>query len=105
MEPEGVTKTLDAVSAGDIYYNEEMISLLFSQKMNDLSEKVASITSRETDIIQLMMNDMSNEEIATQLGLSIRTVNAHKGNIMRKLGTQTTAGMIKIMMDYAPHII
>ncbi len=104
MEQEGIVKTLDESIKGEIYFNEEMISILFSPKMNELSEKVSSITTRELDIVKLMLQDMTNEEIANHLKLSVRTVNAHKGNIMRKIGAKTTSGMIKMILDYSPYL-
>lgn len=102
MEEEDITKTINEAMAGEIYFNEEMISILFSPKMNELSQKVLSITAREMDIVKLMLKDRTNEEIASELKLSVRTVNAHKGNIMRKIGAKTTSGMIKIILDYSP---
>ncbi len=105
MEQEGIIKTLNESTKGEIYFNEEMISILFSPKMNELSEKVNSITSREMDIVKFMLKDMTNEEIANHLKLSVRTVNAHKGNIMRKIGAKTTSGMIKMILDYSPYLI
>lgn len=105
MEQEGIIKTLEEADKGEIYFNEEMISILFSPKMNELSAKVSSITARELDIVKLMLKDLTNEEIAAHLKLSVRTVNAHKGNIMRKMGTKTTSGMIKTILDYSPYLI
>ncbi len=103
MEPEALLRTMEESLKNEIYYDEEMISILFSPKMNDMASKVDSITSREMDIVNLMLKDMTNEEIASHLGLSVRTVNAHKGNIMRKIGAKTTSGMVKIILDYSPH--
>ncbi|MEQ9402943.1 MAG: response regulator transcription factor [Cyclobacteriaceae bacterium] len=103
MEPEAILKTMEQSILGEIYYDEEMISILFSPKMNELANKVGSITAREIDIVQLMLKDRTNEEIAEQLKLSVRTVNAHKGNIMRKIGAKTTSGMVKIILDYSPY--
>jgi len=105
MEQDGIARTLDEATKGEIYFNEEMISILFSPKMNELSEKVRSITARELDIVKFMLKDMTNEEIAVHLKLSVRTVNAHKGNIMRKIGAKTTSGMIKTILDYSPDLI
>ncbi len=102
MEPEDISKTLEESLKGEIFYHNEMISILFSPQINELAEKVAAITNREIDIVKLMLKDKTNEEIASELGLSIRTVNAHKGNIMRKIGSKTTSGMVKAIMDYFP---
>ena len=103
MEPEALIKTMEESTKGQIYYDEEMLSILFSPKKNELAEKVGSITSREIEIVKLMLKDITNEKIASILGLSVRTVNAHKGNIMRKIGAKTTSGMVKIILDYSPY--
>lgn len=102
MEPENLMKTVEAAFEKDIYYDETMISMLFSNNVNQMAEKVASLTSRENEILKCMMKDLTNEEISEEFDLSVRTVNAHKGNIMRKVGAKTTAGLIQIMLDYSP---
>ncbi len=102
MEPEGLMKTVEAAFEKDIYYDENMISMLFSNNVNEMADRVASLTSRENEILKCMMKDLTNEEISDEFDLSVRTVNAHKGNIMRKVGAKTTAGLIQIMMDYSP---
>ena len=102
MEASDILKTITVALQKDIYYNEMMIGLLFSNKSNEMAEKVASITEREQEILILMMKDMTNEEIADELNLSVRTVNAHKGNIMRKVGTKTTSGLIQVLLEYSP---
>ncbi|GAB4234168.1 MAG: hypothetical protein Tsb0034_07740 [Ekhidna sp.] len=101
MEAEDIRKTLSAALEGDIFYSDGMISLLFSNKINQLSERVSSLTEREVEILKLMMKDLTNEEIADELKLSVRTVNAHKGNIMRKIEAKTTSGLIRILSDYS----
>lgn len=53
------------------------------------------ITPRERQIIQLMEKDFSNKEIATQLCISIRTVETHRKNILRKTGTTSALTLIK----------
>ena len=104
MEASDFLKTLNSATQRDIFYNDNMISLLFSNKVNEMVEKVTSLTDRENEILGMMMKDMTNEEIAEGLRLSVRTVNAHKGNIMRKIGAKTTSGLIKIILDYSPYL-
>ena len=55
----------------------------------------ANLTTREMEIIQLCANGMSAQQIADRLGLSRRTVEAHKSNIFEKLGLKTTADLVK----------
>ncbi|MEQ6166983.1 MULTISPECIES: LuxR C-terminal-related transcriptional regulator [unclassified Ekhidna] len=101
MEASDILKTIQIALKNDIFYNETMISMLFSNKANETAERVRSLTERENEILQLMMQDMTNEEIAKKLDLSVRTINAHKGNIMRKIDTKTTSGLIQTLIDYS----
>ncbi|MEO9869863.1 helix-turn-helix transcriptional regulator [Ekhidna sp.] len=101
MEAEDILKTLQAAIENDIYYNETMIGMLFSSKANEMTEKISSLTDREIEILRLMMGDFTNEDIAKKLDLSVRTVNAHKGNIIRKIGSKTTSGLIQTLMSYS----
>lgn len=101
MEASDILKTLQVALENDIYYNETIISMLFSNKANAMAEKISSLTDRENEILLLMMKDLTNEEIAQNLDLSVRTVNAHKGNIMRKIGSKTTSGLIQTLLNYS----
>lgn len=101
MEASEILKTIQMAMNNDIYYNETMIGMLFSNKANEMAEKVKSLTERENEILVLMMQDLTNEEIAQKLDLSVRTVNAHKGNIMRKIDSKTTSGLFHILAEYS----
>lgn len=101
MEASEIMKTVQTALEKDIFYNEAMISMLFSNKTNEMVNKIDSLTDRENEILMLMIKDQTNEEIALSLDLSVRTVNAHKGNIMRKIGSKTTSGLIRILLDYS----
>lgn len=57
--------------------------------------KAAGITQREKQIIQLLEKDLSNKEIATQLCISVRTVETHRKNILRKTGATNVLTLIK----------
>lgn len=53
-----------------------------------------SLTTRELEVLQLIVNGKSNKEIATVLGLSVNTVSVHRANIMQTLGIHNTAEMV-----------
>jgi len=54
-----------------------------------------TLTSRETEILQFLVDGYSNEETATKLGLSRRTVEAHRARIMIKLRVNDLPGLVK----------
>lgn len=53
------------------------------------------LTAREREVVQLLAEEKSNKEIAASLGLSVHTVETHRSNIMRKLGTHSLSGLIR----------
>jgi DNA-binding NarL/FixJ family response regulator len=56
--------------------------------------KVAQLTERECEVIRLLADGMSSKEAATQLQISIRTVESHRININRKLGFNSIANLV-----------
>jgi DNA-binding CsgD family transcriptional regulator len=59
-------------------------------------EKVASLTNREKEILALVAEGMTSEEIAKAIHLSRHTVNTHRKNIYRKLSIQNSADLLKV---------
>ncbi len=51
------------------------------------------LSSRETDVLKLLVKGLLNKEIADQLNISIHTVMSHRKNIIRKTGIKTVAGL------------
>jgi DNA-binding CsgD family transcriptional regulator len=52
------------------------------------------LSPREKEVLDLIVKDLSNQEIADQLHISIRTVETHKQNLLRKTGTNSVAGLV-----------
>jgi DNA-binding NarL/FixJ family response regulator len=55
----------------------------------------AAITERESEVLRLIAAGYSNKEIAAELSLSVKTVEAHKANAMRKLGLTGRVDIVK----------
>lgn len=55
-----------------------------------------SLTNREEEILRLIGKGMSRGQIATQLCRSIKTIDAHQGRLMRKLGMHTRADLVRL---------
>jgi DNA-binding NarL/FixJ family response regulator len=53
------------------------------------------VTSREREIIQLVAEGRSNKEAAATLGISVKTIEAHRANIMRKLQLRTVSDLVR----------
>ncbi len=57
--------------------------------------KPKSLTEREKGVVKLLADGYSNDETAEKLGLSRRTVEAHRARIMLKLNIHTLPGIVK----------
>lgn len=53
-----------------------------------------SLTTRELEVLQLIVHGKSNKDIASVLGLSVNTVAVHRANIMQSLGIHNTAELV-----------
>ena len=53
------------------------------------------VTSREREIIQLVAEGRSNKEAASTLGISVKTIEAHRANVMRKLQLRTVSDLVR----------
>lgn len=64
----------------------------------DLEDNDTELTHREREIVNLMWNNLSSQEIADKLFLSINTVENHRKNIKRKLGADSVISILKISL-------
>ena len=62
---------------------------------------IAKLTTRETQVLERIVAGRLNKQIADDLGISIKTVEAHRANIMEKLNAATVADLLKIVLGQA----
>ncbi|MBS0498906.1 MAG: response regulator transcription factor [Ottowia sp.] len=60
---------------------------------------LSKLTGREAQVLERIVAGRLNKQIADDLGISIKTVEAHRANIMEKLGANTVADLLKIALD------
>lgn len=96
------------------FKEEQLISLVermleqaranFSEQQQTASRDglLAKLTGREAQVLERIVAGRLNKQIADDLGISIKTVEAHRANIMEKLGANTVADLLKIALKQAP---
>jgi len=72
-------------------------SYLTDQKIEpgEKENKLKSLSARELEVLTLFAQGISNRNIAEKLFISVRTVETHKNNIMKKIGLKTTVDLVK----------
>ena len=87
------------VYSGEKYLSNEisskLIERMFDGNNNALVQGKVDITPREREIIKLIAQELTNNEIAWKLNNSPMTIITHRKNLLRKLGVKNTAGLIK----------
>lgn len=68
-------------------------------KQKATKHKIASLTEREKQILDALVDGKANKVIAAQLHLSSRTVEIHRANVMEKMGATSLAHLIKMVLD------
>jgi two-component system response regulator FixJ len=64
----------------------------------DILARYQTLSPREREVLQLVVDGRANKVIALDLGLSERTVEVHRGNIMDKMGAQSLAHLVRMHM-------
>jgi len=97
--PSDVTRAIEAVHAGDPFYTVGTARLLLESAKGGLDRAAPpaseDLTTREREILGMACEGMRSAEIARRLDLSIRTIDAHRRNIKRKLGIHSMAGLTR----------
>jgi FixJ family two-component response regulator len=69
-------------------------ALVQHMEMNDLQERLRSLTSREREVLELVAAGRLNKQVSSDLGLSVVTVKVHRGRLMRKMRAQSLAHLV-----------
>lgn len=89
------------VASGRTYFSEAITNTIMNGLMNNnkkakpVEKEVPKITRREKEVLDLIMEECTNQEIAGKLFISLKTVEAHRSNLLSKLNARNTAGLVK----------
>ena len=70
-----------------------------SRRRREARDRVAQLTARETEILQGLLAGESNKQLAARLGISLRTVEMHRGNMMDRLGVGSLAEALALALE------
>jgi DNA-binding NarL/FixJ family response regulator len=89
-------EALEAVMKGKLYLSDEASDMITGQP--DQAD-LPILTSREKEVLKLIADGMTNQEIATALFISPLTVDSHRKSLLAKLDAKNTAAMVKTAME------
>jgi two-component system, LuxR family, response regulator FixJ len=68
------------------------------EQQADLKRRAESLTPREREVMNLVVDGKANKVVAIDLGLSERTVEIHRANVMEKMGARSVAHLVKMQL-------
>ncbi len=95
-----------SVFRGELYIHPKMIrSLLQPEPSATVPEQstLEKLTSREEEVLKLIVQGYTNKQVADELGISIRTVEGHRANLTDKLGIRSRVDLLRYARDH--HLI
>jgi DNA-binding NarL/FixJ family response regulator len=96
--PRIVRKAVDVVTSGSIWAPRQVLSQLIDRLLDvpdtALTNEPPHLTERERQVLELILTARSNREIARELGIEERTVQAHVGRLMRKTGADNRINLL-----------
>src|SRR5258706_1825474 len=96
-----LVKAIREVKKGNAYFSPAIAKRLREQtcKTEENGEATRSngveLTSREAEVLQLIAEGFANKQIASELGLSVKTVEKHRQQVMNKLNINDIAGLVR----------
>lgn len=93
---EELEKAIKLVADGRSYFSPRVVDAMRELMVSGGQEdSLESLTTREREIVQLIAESYSNKEIANKLGMSVRTADTHRTNIMKKLDLHDVAALTR----------
>lgn len=95
-------KAIMEVYGGNRYICDEVKNIISEQIMDDgPSQGINALSERELQIVKLIKEGFSSKEISSQLNISLKTVEVHRHNILKKLNLKNSAALVNYINTYA----
>ncbi|PXY38811.1 DNA-binding response regulator [Flavobacterium cheongpyeongense] len=94
-------EAIKEVANGNRYLPKHIQDILLNDSIgiNQTSSFIPKLTQREKEILQLIIQEFTTEEIAVKLFISAKTVDSHRSNLIQKLGVRNSAGLVRVALE------
>jgi DNA-binding NarL/FixJ family response regulator len=88
---------LDAIAGRKTFFTSKVAEIILGTYLNGAPQETAIsdvLTSREREVVQLLAEGKSTKEVAVALGVSVKTAETHRSNLMRKLDVHSVSQLV-----------
>lgn len=99
-----IIKAINAVMVGESYYGQEVLDIMTRSITSDGDgpHGDVSLSNREKQVLHHVAQEYTNQEIADEINISLRTVETHKRNLIKKLRVKNVAGLVRFAIEQGP---
>lgn len=99
---EDLLRAIEAVAAGGSFFTPEIAQAALEKMVQNgpRKEPLAQLTPREQEVLTLIAEGQTNKEIASRLGIGVRTVETHRERIMDRLSIDSVAGLTRFAIRH-----
>lgn len=96
-----LTNAIEALCRGRLYFTSSVSDYVLTESRRGATlsgsaiGEQSALTARERQVLRLLAEGQSNKEIATAMGISVRTVETHPGHVMAKLNAHSLSDLVR----------
>lgn len=101
---EQLINAIATVMNGKYYFSDEaarsvMMDMVYNREPEKKTKGDVNLTERELEVLNLIVEEYTTQEIAEALFISVRTVDAHRRNLLQKTGARNLAGLVRYAIE------
>lgn len=99
-----VLRAIRAVGNGETYYGQQVLEIMTQTitSEGDEDNSDVSLSNREREVLHYVAKEFTNQEIAEKINISLRTVETHKRNLIKKLRVKNVVGLVRFALEQGP---
>ena len=90
-------KSAELIDKVKQYLESDRQAMIRSSSVDEFETKLKTLTARELEIAMLVHDGLLSKQIASRLGLSIKTIEVHRSNVSKKLGAKSAAQLLNLL--------
>lgn len=97
-------KAVETVVKGESYFSQDVLDIMTHSLTSDGEdlELDVSLSAREKEVLHFVAKEYTNQEIADAINISLRTVETHKRNLIKKLRVKNVVGLVRFALEQGP---